>query len=246
MAKLGVHLEDLAEEHGDIQTFVFLDFETTGLLHEGAKVTEMCLLAVTESDLIETRFPRVTNKLTLCFNPGKSLTPKAMELSGLTIDMLNEQKTMTSQSVDLINAFLSHLQEPVCLLAHYGDKFDFPLLMSELYAINQTDALKEALLCADTWEAFKSLHDLPSAAGSSSSRPEKRKSETSTSYSDTPPLKKSKSLSVGTKGTSKAVNKQATKKAVLKMKKSLQYRLRRSNLKIFTSGSSGKCLKRVT
>ena len=68
----------------EIQTFVFLDFETTGLLRERAKITEMCLLAVSRRHMreLDTDVPRIQNKLVLCLNPEKELTDVASELTG--------------------------------------------------------------------------------------------------------------------------------------------------------------------
>jgi len=37
---------------------------------------------------------------------------------------------------EVITGFLRHLQQPVCLIAHNGTKFDFPLLQKELQSIN--------------------------------------------------------------------------------------------------------------
>lgn len=80
-------------------------------------------------------------------------------VSGLYNDSLQHQKALTGETVELINAFLNHLNKPVCLLAHNGNRFDFPLLVTELKRINQS--LNSLLLCADTLEAFRSLDGLP-------------------------------------------------------------------------------------
>lgn len=72
---------------------------------------------------------------------------------------MENQKAFTAETVTLISAFLNHLRKPICLLAHNGNKFDFPLLVAELKRINQS--LDKSLLCADTLEAFRSLDGLP-------------------------------------------------------------------------------------
>ena len=54
---------------------------------------------------------------------------------------------------------MDHLTKPICLLAHNGYRFDFPVLKAEL---NRTgENLCEDILCADTLEAFRSLDGLP-------------------------------------------------------------------------------------
>lgn len=48
--------------------------------------------------------------------------------------------------------------KPICLLAHNGNRFDFPLLVAELRRIKQ--CFDEEILCADTYEMFRSLDGL--------------------------------------------------------------------------------------
>lgn len=69
------------------------------------------------------------------------------------------QRAFTAETVALISAFLNHQRKPICLIAHNGNKFDFPLLVAELRRINQS--LDKSLLCADSLEAFRSLDGLP-------------------------------------------------------------------------------------
>jgi three prime repair exonuclease-1 len=68
-----------------IKTFVFLDLETTGLPHlehNLTKITELCAVSV-QADHIELGvFPRVHNKLNLCFNPHKMISPDSTEITG--------------------------------------------------------------------------------------------------------------------------------------------------------------------
>ena len=67
------------------KTFVFFDTETTGLPNQAnpPKITELSFLAVSKGELNgESTEPRVINKLTLCFNPEKAITPLAVDSSG--------------------------------------------------------------------------------------------------------------------------------------------------------------------
>ena len=74
---------------------------------------------------------------------------------GLYNDTLERQRDFSPATVSLINGFLSHLEEPVCLIAHYGNGYDFPLLKAELNRINQS--LVEDIYCADSLEVFRAL-----------------------------------------------------------------------------------------
>ncbi len=68
-----------------ISTFVFLDFETTGLLIDRPRITELSLLAVHRLDLLAgsgATFPRTVNKLTLCLNPQKQIGQVARQITG--------------------------------------------------------------------------------------------------------------------------------------------------------------------
>ena len=64
----------------------------------------------------------------------------------------------------LLRNYLLHLPKPVCLVAHFGLGFDFPLLRSELENIGfdfrpEADELGLAkdLLVVDSLEAFKQI-----------------------------------------------------------------------------------------
>lgn len=71
----------------EIKTFAFLDSETTGLPHLEnckTKITELCIVVVHSSHLNLGVFPRVQNKLSLCFNPGKYINSEVSTLTGDT------------------------------------------------------------------------------------------------------------------------------------------------------------------
>ena len=79
-------------------------------------------------------------------------------LLGLYNDTLDRQKDFSPATVAMINGFLSHLEEPVCLIAHYGNGYDFPLLKAELNRINQS--LGDGIYCSDSLELFRSINGL--------------------------------------------------------------------------------------
>ena len=74
------------EGHGEIQTFVFLDTEATGLQNTRPRITELSLVAVHREGLqqaaIGLALPRILNKLTLCFYPMKAISPRSSDITG--------------------------------------------------------------------------------------------------------------------------------------------------------------------
>ncbi|KAK7867063.1 hypothetical protein R5R35_005694 [Gryllus longicercus] len=143
-----------------INTFVFLDLETTGLPseeHNKTKITELALVAASRENINATPcgIPRVTHKLTLCCNPFRMINPTATNVTGLSNEMLEKEKTFDADVCDMINVFLSRQIPPVCLVAHNGIKFDFPILQSAI--MNADKILPDDTLCVDSLPAFKEL-----------------------------------------------------------------------------------------
>ncbi|RUS91726.1 hypothetical protein EGW08_000552 [Elysia chlorotica] len=147
---------------GKIQCFVLFDTETTGLPSVGnnPRITELCFLALTRDELeIKHAQVRVMNKLCLCFNPRKRISPTSTDLTGereyySVLQQLAPFKTQAS----MVCQFLQNLPQPVCLVAHNGNGYDFPLLVAHLKASHQQ---VPDVLCADSLEAFRSFDGLP-------------------------------------------------------------------------------------
>ncbi|KAI5742180.1 hypothetical protein M8J77_004097 [Diaphorina citri] len=142
-----------------IRSFVFLDLETTGLLQREGKnchIVELCLVAVLREHFLDQcePFPRVLNKMSLCFNPCRFMDATAMSIHGLSNTLLQDMPPLSPDDYVLISTFLNKLPSPVCLVAHNGTHFDFPLLRSELQRIGKQ--LPETLLCVDTLPGFRS------------------------------------------------------------------------------------------
>jgi len=79
---------------------------------------------------------------------------------GLNNDNLYQQKDFDSEVGDLVLLFLRRLEPPVCLVAHNGSRFDFPLLAAELQSTGCSPLLlvnNQPVLCIDTWEMFRDL-----------------------------------------------------------------------------------------
>ncbi|XP_051789484.1 three prime repair exonuclease 2-like [Erpetoichthys calabaricus] len=151
------------------QTFVFLDLETTGICGDRPRLTEMCLASVHRFSLENSTqsignrgkaghvYPRVMDKLCLCVNPNKLVSQKAFDLSGLSNENLTEncKSGFDQTTVTLLRSFLERQAPPVCLVAHNGFKFDFPLLRTEL--TRQEADLPDNVFCADSYQALRQI-----------------------------------------------------------------------------------------
>ncbi|XP_054859897.1 three prime repair exonuclease 2 [Eublepharis macularius] len=149
----------------EFQTFVFLDIETTGLPRDQPCVAELSLFAVNRHSLQRPApylsqpplLPRILDKLTLCVDPQKPFTAKAEEITGLSNRTLEEncKPDFNSAIVEALRAFLDRQARPVCLVAHNGLGFDFPLLRTELWKVDAD--LPPDTGCLDTLPALKEL-----------------------------------------------------------------------------------------
>ena len=162
-----------------IKTLVYFDIEATGLKSSGRpRITELSLVAVNMEDTsnmffeiehllkngksegtllqLENLQPRIVNKLTLCVYPMATIAPQVSEITGLDNYMLDGHSRFKKSTGNLINSFLSHLPSPVCLVAHNGDAYDFPLLKAEMEKVSTP--LDPMLLCADSYNGIRSIY----------------------------------------------------------------------------------------
>ena len=77
------------------------------------------------------------------------------EITGLDNYNLSGQAIFDTHTGELLNSFLSRLSAPLCLVAHNGDKYDFPLLKAELQKVGIT--LPFHTLCADSYLGIKEI-----------------------------------------------------------------------------------------
>ncbi|XP_076454933.1 uncharacterized protein LOC143289735 [Babylonia areolata] len=142
-------------------SWVIFDIEATGLKRK-PRITELCMLAVLTGEVQSTsrQSTRVVNKLQLCFNPESAIEAQASSLTGLYNDVLEHMATFTDQAT-LITGFLARLPQPVCMVAHNGHRFDFPLLQSELSRAECSLPPEAEVYCADSLEAFRVMDGLP-------------------------------------------------------------------------------------
>ncbi len=73
-------------------------------------------------DASEELIPRVINKLTLCFYPGRQVPYNVMKLTGLDNFNLEDQGRFDDRSAQTVREFVGRLAKPVCLVAHNGNK----------------------------------------------------------------------------------------------------------------------------
>ena len=156
-----------------IKTLVYFDLEATGLKNSGRpRITELSFVAVNSMDVLELKsklkmhliegktdvesiLPRILNKLTVCVYPMAIIRPEVSEITGLDNYNLSGQSMFERKTGELLNSFLAHLTPPLCLVAHNGDKYDFPLLKAELGKVGIT--LPINTLCADSYLGIKEI-----------------------------------------------------------------------------------------
>jgi DNA polymerase III epsilon subunit-like protein len=124
------------------KTLIIIDLETTGLIYDQPKITELAMIAVSISTLeqmtVEEQLPRILNKFVKFFDPLKELRDEVVQLTGLNNDMLSVYKPFNRDTVKAMEAFLSDFQKPFCFVAHNGNLFDFPILFQEIQSALST------------------------------------------------------------------------------------------------------------
>ncbi|XP_024871036.1 uncharacterized protein LOC112454073 [Temnothorax curvispinosus] len=142
----------------EIQTFVFFDLETTGLIQGKVmpKITEIALVAVSRESICNGNknfMPRVLHKMVLPVNPRKVIPPNVEHLTKLYNEDMQLLQPFENKLYELITHFLQRLTPPICFAAHNGDKFDYPIFLGELERINKI--FNNEILCIDTWKMFQ-------------------------------------------------------------------------------------------
>jgi three prime repair exonuclease 1 len=145
-------------ETEESKTFAFFDLETTGipeLEFFKTKITEISIVACSVEHFLNENDPRVLHKLTLCFNPFKRIDIKSSDITGLTNELLEFENKFDENAMNLLEKFISQLQQPVCLIAHNGEKFDFPLLQKQFEILKKH--IPETLKCCDSLKVLKEI-----------------------------------------------------------------------------------------
>lgn len=162
----------------EVRTLVYFDLEATGLKSSGKpRICELSLVAVNIQDVLKLNkvmkenikngsfgsnssqerklTPRIINKLTLCIYPMATIVPLVSDITGLDNYNLTGQSRFSKGTGDLINSFLSLLPSPVCLVAHNGNDYDFPLLKAEMDKTGTK--LQSDVLCIDSYVGMKKI-----------------------------------------------------------------------------------------
>ena len=100
--------------------------------------------------------PRILNKLTICVYPMATIVPLVSDLTGLDNYNLSGQSKFTKNTGNLVNNFLALLPSPVCLVAHNGNAYDFPLLKAEME--KSGTMLNSEILCVDAYVGIKEIY----------------------------------------------------------------------------------------
>lgn len=143
----------------EIQTFIFFDLETTGLIsgNQIPRITEIALVAVARKSIksndSKTSLPRVLHKLVLPINPQKVIPANVQHMTKLYNDEMMLLQPFECEVYELIMCFLQRLIPPICFVAHNGNRFDYPIFLQELERINKT--FDNKILCIDTWKMFQ-------------------------------------------------------------------------------------------
>lgn len=133
-----------------VRTLLMLDLESTGLPqleNNRTRITELAAVACARVDIARhgplsgsakpaDQLPRMLHKLTLCVDPERTIQLEAVRLTRLSNAMLSAVRPFDAAAGALLAAFVGQLPQPVCLVAHNGDVFDFRLLRKELERVN--------------------------------------------------------------------------------------------------------------
>jgi hypothetical protein len=87
--------------------------------------------------------------------PMSTIRPKVSGITGLDNYNLSGQATFDNETGVLLNSFLARLPKPLCLVAHIGGSYDFPLPKAELEKAGVT--LPHDTLCSDSYVGIKEM-----------------------------------------------------------------------------------------
>ena len=175
-------LDENALDDGTIESYVFFDLETTTI--HNAKITEICLSAVHVSSLLDTEpglMPRIQDKMLMVVDPNAPIEPEASQISGLSNSLISNscKPTFGACTAWAIAQFLNQQSGNICLVAHNGDSFDFPLLKKALDQYFELLAFPQNMFCADSLKAMRAFF-CEERLSQSSQNPSQSQPETST------------------------------------------------------------------
>ncbi|XP_068141000.1 uncharacterized protein [Drosophila tropicalis] len=171
MAPNDANIFDKPEESlNKINTFAVIDLETCNLPafnYNRTSITELCIYAFDAGILKDNgadtnateipEAPRVVHKLNLLFQPTMMVHPEAERLTGLNNYILEKESRLNENSGQMIINFFRHLPGRICLVAHNGWNFDFPIVRQAFEKLSLS--FPEDMLCVDSLRAFIEIDD---------------------------------------------------------------------------------------
>lgn len=146
-----------------VETFVFIDLETTGLDTDTDNIIEICACAVNVQDLayfdtagnevdLKKIIPRLVDQINLMVLPLCDISVAAAEIHGIKREelLLRNKQCFTINTARLMENFFLQLKEPICLVAHNGFKFDYPMLLSHLNRTKTDHSIWSRIYCTDS------------------------------------------------------------------------------------------------
>merc|ERR1712168_985823 len=91
-------------------------------------------------------------------NPCAMIPDVVTDLTGLSNELLEHQSRFKAETVQLLKLFLENLPQPICLVAHNGDRYDYPLLQAELFHTGLQNLIGEFYVI-DSLPALKYIFD---------------------------------------------------------------------------------------
>lgn len=138
-----------ASLQSDFNTLAFLDIETTDL-GEKADIWQLCIAAVAVNDFLgEVPLGKVKSFIRF-YNPPSEFHPDASSLTGMDNKKLKDYPSIDDKAREEFQHFLEQLDVPICFIAHYGIKFDFPLLKRDF-----GDSFPSAIKFVDSIDLFR-------------------------------------------------------------------------------------------
>lgn len=171
----------LDQESAKISTFAVIDLEATNLPaynQNRVSITELCIYAFDPAILEENKTseepdkrgdllprppkmlplpPRVLHKLNLLFQPSMAVCLEAQRITGLDNYILERESRFNENAGQMILKFFEHLPAPVCLVAHNGWDFDYPIIRQVFDKLNLE--FPASMLCVDSLRAFMEIDD---------------------------------------------------------------------------------------
>jgi len=147
---------------GTDETLVFVDLEAAGLPKENRLITELCMISISQRDLVQRNISNVIDncdKLVFVIDPKHSITATAQSINHLTqaTIMRSEKQPINKDVIQVIEDYMKRHRKPICVLSHGGICFDFDVMRSRFRDFSDVSSPIRGCKCADTLPAFRTL-----------------------------------------------------------------------------------------